>query len=809
MYLKNVVIKNFGAISEAALDLTPGVNILFGMNEAGKSTLLNALSAAFFMNADTRDSSIQRVRPWGTEADPYVKVIFEACGHEYELEKTFLTSKKATLRCAAIKLDSANKDKIAECLSGLLPLYTSNGSSLKNTFWIMQRQLEDTAASLSNDAEIRSALQRALFSADGDFEAIKAAVEKKIKELRKGLDRPTNAPGPVATARATLGQVSAELEALRSDFDSIEDDSQRFRGLTERTSALEKQIREEEAMLQAINDHHRTKATLDEKNKTLDSFNEQFDEVTACDQLISGSNVKINNIATDKKVIEEKISHLENSERRNRIEQQLATCRSIWETVSRLISEIQQVSSEKEKLPAIKQDDVNILAQYQVSLEKKEEAFKASRLALVARGISDTNLKVSEDGSDERNEPLKKGELKTFGANETIGLVIPNVITLEISSGAANARQVQREIQTLREQLDDLLHRLGTDTVESSKKAFERRTQLSARLMTLETERDARLNNLTMDDLKATIDDLAGQLAGISSANGTEIVAGESIHVLRKRQEELVHLHAQEQATVRTAETKVKKFLAEYGSLKEAEARRKILAREAYKASAAFEELPPVDVPQERIILMNKELVNHKNEHQQAHDEQLKLSGALSRNSVTFDAISLKEAAVEEAKRSFEEINRELKAYEILSQTLGETEGKVASSFMAPIEKDVAELLPPLTAGRYCGVSLNESLEVSAVKHDHLNISPNDLSTGAQGQLALALRLSLINSLSRDERQAVIIDDALVNFDEDRMERAKRLLDKFSESHQVIYLTCHSSMKQWPGACVRVLDSQP
>ena len=79
-------------------------------------------------------------------------------------------------------------------------------------------------------------------------------------------------------------------------------------------------------------------------------------------------------------------------------------------------------------------------------------------------------------------------------------------------------------------------------------------------------------------------------------------------------------------------------------------------------------------------------------------------------------------------------------------------------------------------------------------------MSPEDLSTGAQGQLALALRLAFIEHLSGNDRQTVIMDDALVNFDADRMAEGRNLLAEFAGRHQVIYLSCHPEMRKWKGA---------
>ena len=66
------------------------------------------------------------------------------------------------------------------------------------------------------------------------------------------------------------------------------------------------------------------------------------------------------------------------------------------------------------------------------------------------------------------------------------------------------------------------------------------------------------------------------------------------------------------------------------------------------------------------------------------------------------------------------------------------------------------------------------------------------LSEGTADQIYLALRLAMSSLiLSGDEPAPIILDDALVNFDNTRMAHAVRLLRKMSESRQIILFTCH------------------
>lgn len=73
-------------------DLTDGLNIVIEPNETGKSTLLEALRAAFFVRHNTRNQLAQSFAPYGEAVGPEIKVTFDVNGAPWSLTKRFLKS---------------------------------------------------------------------------------------------------------------------------------------------------------------------------------------------------------------------------------------------------------------------------------------------------------------------------------------------------------------------------------------------------------------------------------------------------------------------------------------------------------------------------------------------------------------------------------------------------------------------------------------------------------------------------------------------------------------------------------------------
>lgn len=81
--------------------------------------------------------------------------------------------------------------------------------------------------------------------------------------------------------------------------------------------------------------------------------------------------------------------------------------------------------------------------------------------------------------------------------------------------------------------------------------------------------------------------------------------------------------------------------------------------------------------------------------------------------------------------------------------------------------------------------------EISVVRNDDVHFPINELSTGTLEQLYLALIFSMSVGFSDQYPMPIMIDDGFVNFDKDRKKAAGKLLDQVSERTQVLYFTAN------------------
>jgi DNA repair exonuclease SbcCD ATPase subunit len=83
---------HFGCVKRATVKLGPGLNILYGPNDLGKSTLAHAVRAALLVQ--TSSKAVSEHIPWLADEDPRVRVVFETESQRiWRVDKTFVASR--------------------------------------------------------------------------------------------------------------------------------------------------------------------------------------------------------------------------------------------------------------------------------------------------------------------------------------------------------------------------------------------------------------------------------------------------------------------------------------------------------------------------------------------------------------------------------------------------------------------------------------------------------------------------------------------------------------------------------------------
>jgi hypothetical protein len=211
--------------------LGDGLNLFAGPNEAGKSTLVAAIRAAFFERH--RSGTVEHLRPWGDGgAAPEVELDFELGGTPCRLTKRFLGKKRCTLQFGTRTLDGTDaEDFIAEQLGFAFAAKGSSKSEhwgIPGLLWMEQGEAQHIREAVTHATDhLRTALNASLGEiAGGDGDDLTNEVEKLRNELLTPTsDKPRGAHAEALQAeqslRDALAAIDADLLTYRQKVDRL------------------------------------------------------------------------------------------------------------------------------------------------------------------------------------------------------------------------------------------------------------------------------------------------------------------------------------------------------------------------------------------------------------------------------------------------------------------------------------------------------------------------------------------------------------------------------------------------------------
>ena len=150
----------------------------------------------------------------------------------------------------------------------------------------------------------------------------------------------------------------------------------------------------------------------------------------------------------------------------------------------------------------------------------------------------------------------------------------------------------------------------------------------------------------------------------------------------------------------------------------------------------------------------------------------------------------------------------ETKVLELLLTTLEEAEHEAKERYMAPVIRRVTPYLQSLFPG--AAIHCDEQFQITGIIRElQQSESFGGLSVGTQEQIAVLTRLAFADMLvERGLPAAIILDDALVYSDKERIERMFDLLTQAAAKTQILIFTCRGELfTRLGGTRLRLVNS--
>ncbi|KKQ34761.1 MAG: Lantibiotic protection ABC superfamily ATP binding cassette transporter [candidate division WS6 bacterium GW2011_GWA2_37_6] len=237
MQITELKLKNFKKFQEFSLGLKPGINVVYGENEKGKSTLLSAIITALYVDPSTRSKVIlDRIQSWKGGGILELSMQLIQDGNSYEIKKDF---SNRTAVFANLKTGKKIEDvkMIEETIAKLTMIPTAE--IYRSTALVRQKEM----ARVETSADLRKTIQDALTGTeDANVDSVNKKVDSMINDLTVGLNRPAKNPGRIKTLQDKIMLLEQEYTQKKQSWEKLIKAKETGKASTDNLGEIDRQI---------------------------------------------------------------------------------------------------------------------------------------------------------------------------------------------------------------------------------------------------------------------------------------------------------------------------------------------------------------------------------------------------------------------------------------------------------------------------------------------------------------------------------------------------------------------------------------
>jgi hypothetical protein len=861
MRLLEVEVRNWRGLSRKISGLSPRLNLILGPNESGKSRIFQAIRYGLFESYKGAAQHKQLLQSWTSPEAPFVRLVFVEGNVEYEIQKQFLKGATAQLGGGGTTVRGDDAEDALRHLTGARQAGNRGAGTADLGIWPLlmvpqgesrkalqedlnedgRGRLQDRLSKEIGVAAISAAGQRVMLLAEQEYHRYFTATGQEAKVLRDARAAVDVSVTAVATASAalqrqeqtatTVADNRRELFDLSSRSQMARQDAEAARGKAEAAQAAASRVgvaqgavntAEQRALNAAENLKTRTEADNAIERLTTDeaNINTELDQRLTVQQDLEQAAVNADKLTA---TIENKVTEVRSAVEAAQRERRRAELTTAQAELDARISSLQRIEgaiatarSSRASLPLI---DAKSLGRLK-TLDQEARAATAQLQGAAVSVVVHLRQTIDVDGITH-----KAGENVQIEVTENRRISIGAMADVEIRPGggeldrlresktradqslaaalrAANVKDLD-QAATVNAELTDWDRRLSGLVAEAKATSTKPLDQLREDLARLEADVDRLGDEVEIDrDPTSLSADLLEAENAFSTARGGRDAAKAALAeyrsgtaeqraratTTRQERDRLGHLYSDRPTAdvLRTAQAE---------AIAERERQQSTLAA----AQREFADLGGAEVQTDarRLALAAEGLSNRLRDVRSAGDQlQGTLQGMMEAGN--YETVQQADVQMEQARTEFTRLERHAAAAKRLWEVLSEERRRVVERLTAPVTLRVKPYLQDIFPGS--SLDAGEGLEVVGLQSGNLREPYTELSGGAQEQISLLTRIGLAEVLAGDGTLPLILDDALINTDPDRIRGVHRALFRAAERLQIIVFSCHDVLFDGLGA---------
>jgi hypothetical protein len=835
-------------------DLQDGLNVVVGDNEAGKSTVLAALRAALFERHRVTGAVAEAMMPYGQSVRPEVTLDFEIFGKPYRLFKAFCARPEAELTGPGERLTGdAVEERLAELFGFTAPGKGGSSperhQGAYGLLWVEQGAAHRSLGVGAGRDALSSALEAEVGQVLGGERGrtlLAAAEERRLEFWTR-----TGKPGKRQTAMDDeIAELEAKAEAFRQALNQSE---ARVDQLAARQEALQRHERDDTlgraqrelaaaraawaeagVLERSLKDAEiRSRVASLQAEQARDRHEARLKLAARAASAEAGAGAALAEAAELQRALDGREAGIA------ALRLAVDAARSRRDAAVAALDEVERAAAARDALAALEREAGRLALCEAAELKRGHAAEQAAKIAVTRSALAeieaaDISLKAARarleaasvrlvfearpglairiDGAAHSGEPVSLSrdaalDLEGFGRilvkpGGGLGAVAASVEeagrTLSASlakAGASSVEQARAELARKADLVKTAEAEAGILAAIAPNGVDALRRDVEARKLAL-ADGAGRTEGAGVDPLAAR-EALRLQSAGLEEAEA-ELRRAEAARAASDRDfarlSERAAGASRERDALR-AELEQARHSAPDDALATALAGAEASRRDAAGAEAAAR--AAVEAAELETLRLRLRKAEGAEASIRADIDRLKLDahgiesalGAIAPEGLG-EQFAEAEGGLVLKRRQRAQLAQEAAAARLLQETLLQAQRETKERWLGPVRARVAPYMKLLHPDSE--IVLNEdTLEIEGFVRGGRSEDFASLSMGAREQVAVITRLSLAEILKGAQLpSAVILDDALVNTDEARLERMHLVLHKAAEALQILIFTC-------------------
>ena len=510
MILKSIALTPFGGLTDAQLNFKPGLNVIHGPNEAGKSTIFNALQRVLFTPAHLTPAVFKREMESFLPLEGGDTIVVSLCldlkGDTYALKRTWGATKSAEFTLPGGSLIT-DEDVVQERLISLLP---AKEGTFKTVLMTYQSGLPKTIEELEDESiqTLSTILRRAVFETDGvSVDQFKQNIELEYTAYYSRWDRERGCPesdrryvrgvGKILQAHYDMEDTRMDLEEAKRYEAKLDKTNGEINICSDTIETIETYIEENERVVEDARQRQSLNNRLDAIVAHMERYRKDNrdwpiaeSEVARIEALLPGLKKKETSLALEQEMAIKK-------EERNQLRRQ-------FEQVEKKRQELEDAEQEAQQTPKLTTSDLEELRKTDAKLNELKASVTAGKLSVRFLAKNALSVFVQEGLSEQQSHEIASGGHISYDEGSRVKFSHQDW-EIDISSGESNFDALVQEFEETKRRITALFEQHG---VENLNEAIGVNNNYTARLENVNSAKnnlESALAGETYEELKAKV----------------------------------------------------------------------------------------------------------------------------------------------------------------------------------------------------------------------------------------------------------------------------------------------------------------